>query len=1043
MKRKLLLFLVLCISMLTHLHVMAQQFQLQGKISDKSTGTAIANATILVQGTSTATITNSQGIFNIRVAHANARLLITAVGYANQTVTVTDVTKNVDVELEQQVGNLDEVVVVGYGTQTRASITGAISSVKAKDLESMPLTRPEQALQGRTSGVLITTNSGQPGSAANVRVRGTTTINNNDPLWVVDGVVVDNGGIGYLNQSDIESIDVLKDASAQAIYGARASTGVILVTTKKGKQGAPSISYNGFFGTSAPAKKLKLLDASQYAMLRNESLANDGEAPLFTDPSSLGKGTDWQKEIFNSGALRHNHELSISGGSEKSTYFTSVGYLNQEGIVATDISKFKRLNFRINTTYSPASWITFGENVAYARDKSVGLGNTNSEFGGPLSSAINLDPLTPVVITDPAVASQAPYTNPFVVRDAFGNPYGISNYVTQEMTNPIAYMQTRLGNYSWSDNIVGNAFMEIMPIPGLKYRSSLGTKLSFWGGESFTPPFYLSVTSKNERANFNRGMNRSLAWNFENTVSYTKTINDHTFSLLAGHGAYMDGNSYNLNGTYYGIPVDNFDDASLSFPVPNADRTVGGGEGVISRVQSFFGRVNYNYKERYLFEALVRRDGSTKFGPNHKYGTFPSFSAGWVVSGEDFWNQNSAVNFLKVRGGWGVVGNDRIPNFAYTALIGGGRNYPFGTEGNYLAGNSPNSIPNPDLKWEESQSTNIGLEAVFFQNLTFSFDLFQKKTVDMLMSYRIPKFVGVVSDPINNTGTLNNKGFELSLGYNKTVGDWKLGASGNVSYVKNKITYLGNGVEYLASNNQNFQNSTYEIARTIVGQPLFSFFGFKHLGIFQNQQEIDNYVNSSGNKIQPNAQPGDFKWQDSNGDGVINENDRVVLGSPIPTWTYGINLNAEYKGFDLSVFGQGVGGNMIFQGLRRLDIKGANYQERALGRWHGEGTSNKEPRLTDEDKNFNFRNPSQYHLEKGDYFRIKVVQLGYNFKQAASVIGAKRIRLYVMAENLFTITKYTGYDPEIGGNTSNAGIGVDRGIYPQAKSFMVGLNLGF
>ncbi|MEJ5053207.1 SusC/RagA family TonB-linked outer membrane protein [Sphingobacterium sp. MYb382] len=1043
MKRNVTIFLLFCVSMLTHVHLMAQQLQIQGHVTDRANGSAITHATIQVVGTSTTTAPNDKGFFTIRVPNAKSQVQVKAIGYATKTVSIINPAEFLEIQLDGETGNIDEVVVVGYGTQTKATVTGAISSVKAKDLENMPLTRVEQALQGRTSGVLVMTNSGQPGSAANVRVRGTTSINGNDPLWVVDGVVVDNGGIGFINQSDIESLDVLKDASAQAIYGARAANGVILVTTKKGRIGAPSISYNGFFGTSAPAKKLKLTDATQYATLRNESLKNDGKAPLFADPASFGKGTDWQEELFNNGAIRHNHEFSVSGGSEKSTYYTSFGYLDQQGIVATEISKYKRLNFRLNSTYSPASWITFGQNIGYARDKSVGLGNTNSEFGGPLSSAINLDPITPVVVTDPAVAGQAPYTTPFAVRDAFGNPYGISPYVAQEMTNPMAFIQTRLGNYSWSDNIVGNAFAELMPIEGLKYRSSLGTKLAFWGNEGFTPQFYMSPTSKNDKANFSRGMNRMMDWNFENTISYTKDFNNHKIGVLVGHGAYMRNNSYNINGTYFGIPVDNFDEASMNFPVPNTDKNLGGGEGIVEHIQSFFGRVNYNFKDRYLFEALVRRDGSTKFGPQNKYGTFPSVSAGWVVSSEDFWNQdNATVNFLKLRAGYGVVGNDNIGNFGYTAVIGGGRNYSFGTGGAYLTGNSPNSVPNPNLKWEETKSANIGLEAVLFQNLSLSIDVFDKRTTGILQNVRLPQYVGVVSDPPANIGALTNRGFELSLGYNKKQGDWTYGASGNVSYVKNKITDLG-GFDFLATNYQTFQNSSYEITRTILNQPVYSFYGMRHLGVFQNQQEVDAYVGPNGGKIQPNAKPGDFKWEDINGDGVINENDRAILGSPIPTWTYGINLNAAYKDFDISVFGQGSGGNKIFQGLRRLDINASNYQEKALDRWTGEGTSNTHPRLTDDDANRNYRNPSQFYLEKGDYFRLKVVQLGYTFRNFSSYIGARNLRVYVMAENLFTITKYTGYDPEIGGGSNNSGMGIDRGRYPQARSFMFGLNIGF
>ncbi len=1026
------------------LHLQAQNLNVTGRVLDQATGLAVPNATVTVVGLSNATSTDEKGFFSIQVSRATAKLSVASMGYSTKIVSLTDASSTIVVELSPEIGNLEEVVVVGYGTQKRATVTGAISSVKASDLENMPVNRIEQSLQGRTSGVVVTANSGQPGSAAAVRVRGITTLNNNNPLWVVDGVVVDNGGIGFLNQSDIESIEVLKDAAAQAIYGARAANGVILVSTKKGKSGDPRIAYNGFFGISAPDKKLNLLNASQYVMLRNEARKNDGESPMFDETDGFGEGTDWQDEIFNNSAQRHNHEFSISGGTEKTTYYSSFGYFNQEGIVATDISKYNRLNFRLNSTYKPATWITIGENIGYSRDKSIGLGNTNSEYGGPLSSAINLDPLTPVIITDQGIASKSPYTNDNIIRDSFGNPYGISAYVAQEMSNPLAYIQTRNGNYGWSDNIVGNAFAEINPIDGLKWRTTLGTKLSFWGSESFTPPFYLNAASINSRTNFSRNMNRSMAWNVENTLSYQKKINEHQITLLLGQGAYVDNNSYGINGTYFGIPALGFQDASMNFNIPNTDKNLGGNEGVLNKVSSLFARINYNYQDKYLLEALVRRDGSSKFGPKHKYGVFPSFSAGWILSSEEFWNkETNPISFLKLRGGYGVVGNDNIGNFGYTSIIGSGRNYAFGTEDGYLVGYSPNSVPNPDLKWEETASTSIGLDAIFFQRFNLTLDWYSKKTKDILQQIPIPSYVGVVSDPATNIASMKNHGVELEVGYTDKFGEWDFRASGNVTYLENEVLELGQGRQFLSNNQQNFQSSSYPIARTEVGQSMYTFYGFQHLGIFQNQQEIDNYLDKDGNKIQPNAKPGDFKWQDTNENGSIDEDDRVILGSPIPKWTFGITLNTAYKGFDFMLFGQGVAGNKIFQGLRRLDIANANWQTTALDRWTGEGSSNDFPRMSDADDNKNFRNPSNFYLENGAYFRLKVAQLGYTFKNFAPKFGAKNLRVYLMAENLFTITKYTGYDPEIGGNESNSGMGIDRGIYPQARSFMVGLNLGF
>ncbi|MBL3658701.1 SusC/RagA family TonB-linked outer membrane protein [Fulvivirga sediminis] len=1013
------------------------QSTITGTVMDEETAQPIPGVNVLIKGTSKGTVTDIDGSFTLEAA-SDQILIFSFIGYMSQEVPVGNQT-TFNISLGQDVETLDEVVVVGYGVQKKKEVTGAITSVGAEDLESLPINNVGQALQGRTSGLTIAANSGQPGSAATIRVRGITSLNNNDPLWVVDGVVVDNGGIGYLNQSDIESIEVLKDAASQAIYGARAAAGVVLVTTKKGKKGGLKVNYSGYYGTSAPARKLDLLNATEYATLRNEASLAAGKGIVYDNPSEFGKGTDWQDAIFNNHAKRQNHEVSLSGGNDVSTFYLSFGYLNQEGIVVSDISEYERYNIRLNSTHNVAKWLKVGQNLGYSREKSIGLGNTNSEFGGPLSSAINLDPLTPVVVKDDSLMNTAPYTNPGVVRDANGYPYGISSEVGQEMTNPVAYMQTRLGNYGWSDNIVGNVFAQAEPIEGLILRSTLGAKLSFWGDESFTPIYFLNSSTNTSQTSFNRGTNRKLDWNLENTVSYSKSINDHKFTVLLGQGAYMDNRSKGVNLTVFNIPVDNFDDASLNFDVPVRSTAPGGYENIPHAVSSIFGRVNYSFKEKYLFTATVRRDGSSRFSDKNKYGYFPSGSIGWVTSEEDFWPENDIVNFLKIRGSYGIVGNDNIGDFAYLLTISPGRNYTFGNSGAYSNGWSPDAPPNRNLKWEETSQANIGFEATVLQDLTVTFDWYKKVTTGILQYPRIPAYYGTVGNTAKNAADMENMGLELELGYRKQLGEFNLSVNGNVSYLKNKVTYLNDGVAYL-DGGETFQSSSYPITRTAVGQPVNSFYGFKTLGIFQNQEEIDNYRNEEGKLIQPNAKPGDFKWQDRDGNGEINEKDRDFIGSPIPDWSYGLTLSLEYKNFDFMVFGQGVAGNEIFQGLRRLDIIKANYQTSALGRWTGEGTSNDYPRLVDEDPNRNFTNPSDFYLEKGDYFRIKTMQLGYSLPSALiSKAGMTNARVYIMAENLFTFTKYSGYDPEIGGGVMS----IDRGVYPQARSFMVGLSVGF
>ncbi len=1014
------------------------QVTVTGNVTESSTGDPLPGANVLIKGTTLGTQTDMEGNFSIEI-NPGSTLVISYIGFKDFEMMITDATR-IQVSLEDDISTLDEVVVTGYGSQRKSVVTGSISSIKADELKEMPVLRVDQSLQGRTTGVVVAANSGQPGSNATVRVRGMTSLNDgaNDPLWVVDGVVVDNGGIGYLNQSDIESIEVLKDAASQAIYGARAAAGVILVTTKKGQAGKLKVSYNGFAGTSAPARKLDLLNATEYAILRNESIMNAGGNPVFEDPESLGEGTDWQDVIFNESAFRQNHEISLSGGNNVSTFFTSFGYWNQEGIVASEISNYERISVRINSTHKVYKWLTFGQNLGYAHQKWQGVGNTNSEYGGVLSSAINLDPITPVVITDPDVANSSPYsTEPGIMRDEDGNPYGISTHVGQEMANPLAYVKTRLGNYGWSDDMIGNIFGEFRILEGLTFRSTLGTKLAFWGSESFNPVYYLNSTTINSTNSFNRGSNRRFDYNFENTLSYKKRIKRHDFELLLGQGAYQANLTTNINVTKWDIPADNFEDASLNFSVPADQITAGGGESAVHRLSSLFARLNYNFGGKYLLTAIFRRDGSSRFGSNNRFGFFPSFSAGWVLSGENFWPENDVVNFLKMRGGYGVVGNDNIGDFAFLSTVGGGRNYAFGTDGSYYNGVSPNAPSNPDLKWESTSQVNIGFESVLLRTLTFSFDWFNKVTDDILMYPRIPGYVGAISNPAANVASMKNSGIEVELGYTEDFNGFVLGLAGNFSHLQNEVTNLGNGVEFLSGGNY-FQASTYPITRTAVGQPINSFYGFQTLGIFQNQGDIFSHVNSAGELIQPNAKPGDFIWADLNDDGKITSDDRTFIGNPTPTWTYGVNVTASFKNFDLLVFGQGGAGNMIFQGLRRLDIGNANYQAEAMGRWTSEGSSTDYPRIINGDPNNNFSNPSEFYLEKGNYFRFKVIQLGYTLPESVlGRIGIDRIRVYITGENLFTITQYTGYDPEIGGGTMS----IDRGYYPQARSFMFGLSM--
>lgn len=1016
--------------------VMSQSKTIKGKVLDEN-NIGIPQASVVVKGTTTGTTTNPDGDFTLDVPGNAKVLVVSTTGYVSQEIPITGNT--VSVSMKRSTSKLDEVIVVGYGTQRKVNNTGAISSVKAKDLENIPNGRVEQALQGRVSGVTIMQNSGQPGSESTIQIRGTTTFNNNNPLWVVDGVVVDAGGIGYLNQSDIESIDVLKDAASAAIYGTRAAGGVILVTTKKGRAGKAIVRYSGSYGVSAPAKVLSLLNATQYAVLRNESSVAAGNGIIFSDVNSLGKGTDWQKALFNYSAPRSSHEISLSGGSEKSTFYLSAGIENQKGIVATDISQYNKISVRLNSTHKISNIFSIGQTLGYTHQKSYGLGNTNSEFGGPLSSAINLDPITPLIVTDVASQPNAViYDNSAIIKDAKGNPYGISNYVGQEMTNPIAYIQTRLGGYGWSDDIVGNAFLEAAPIKGLKIRSSVGVKKAYWGNIGFTPLFLLSSTVSTNKNSYNKGENRVFNWNIENTITYDKAIGQHNFTLLVGQGSYVDNIGGNVGMTFYNLPINDYRDASFNFDVGLANRDGYAGEDVQHKITSLFSRLNYSFSDKYLFTGIIRRDGSTRFGANKKYGVFPSFSAGWNVDKEDFWKMNTIVNSLKIRGGYGVVGNDQSGDFQYLARIVGGYNYAIGNTGAVTTGYAPETLDNPNLHWEQTASADVGFDARVLNDITVGFDWFNKKTTGILRQVSIPGYVGVSSDPWDNVADMKNTGVELELGYHKQLGDFNFSVNANGSYIKNTVTYVSADTNFIGGG-ASFQ-SMGTVTRTQVGQAYNSFWGYQVLGIFQNEQQIQNYKNKSGTPIQPDARPGDFKWADLNGDGVITDGDldKKFLGSSLPKYTFGFTINVEYKGFDLMAFAQGVAGNKIFQGLRRLDILTSNYSTKALGRWTGEGTSNSFPRLTDSDPNGNFSRMSDFYLENGDYLRLKVLQIGYTLpNKLFNHIGVSRLRVYLSSENLVTLTKYTGYDPEVGGGV----FGIDKGQYPQARSFIGGIQI--
>ena len=1023
----------------------------------------IPGVTVAVKGANIGTATDADGKFELNVPDASGKTLVFSyLGYRTQEQAIGRDTR-FNVTMQDDIKALEDVVVIGYGVQKKSLVTGAISKVTDQAIQNKQLNRLDAALQGLTSGVSVAQESGAPGANPTVRIRGITSTNNSDPLYVIDGVVM-NGGIDYLNPNDIASIEVLKDAASGAIYGTRAGNGVIIVTTKKGNLNTPlRVSYNMQIGTQGPAKKLNLANATQYAMLRNESVINDGGQVPFPTPTIFGTGTNWQDQIFSNDALYQNHSISLNGGTDKSTYFVSLGYIGQQGIVAPDIAYTNSLSLTTNTSFKIGKYVTVGENLSYTHRKNNTSIGTNTEFGGPLSSAINLDPITPVYVDAQTAATEAQYKSPYILQAPNGQYYGISKYVGQEMTNPVADITRYKGNYWWSDNLVGNGYINVNPIKGLNLRSQINVKKGFWGQESFTPLFYLSanVNNTNQVSQW-REMHQNMTWNWDNTISYDLKTGLHTLGLMAGMSSMRQDQGKFVGVRFDGEPATTSDNASFNYNLPQQQRLGFASDDQPYAMVSYFGRVNYNYDERYLFTGIIRRDGSTKFGSNNRWGTFPSAQFGWVATREKFFPQDTFLDNLKIRLSYGTVGNDMsLDNFQFISIIsGGGRaNTVFGN--NVVIGYAPSAPANPNLKWEQTKSFDAGFDAVLAKSFTLTFDYYNKKTTGMLQQVQIPGFAGYTAQPWANVGDMSNKGAEFELGYKKNLGnDFRIDVRGNIAYNKNEITYLGDGKEYL-DGGPSFQNAAYQLTRMAVGHSVGAFYGFKEMGTFKSQAEIDAYGYSDDKGVwhlyQPNAKPGDFKWwknpnnPDDNGQGPIGQGDRTFIGDAVPHWLYGFNLNFAWKNWDLMAFGQGVWGNQIFQGYRRLDILAANYPIEALNAWTVLNPESNYPRLSDKDVNQNFANPSNFYLQSGAYFRLKTLQLGYSLPKALlNKIGFQRIRLFGSISNLFTITKYTGYDPEVGGHLgssangqNNGNYGVDYGIYPQARTFIFGLNVDF
>lgn len=1000
---------------------LSAQITVRGTVTADDQPEGIIGGTVLVQGTSTGTVTDINGNYEVNVPSSESVLVFSYTGYESQEVVVGNRTQ-IDVELASSVSLLEEVVVVGYGTQKRSNISGAVGTVSADEITELPILRTEQALQGRTAGVQVIQNSGSPGSGLTVRVRGVGTINNSDPLYLVDGVPVE--GIDHINPNDIASISVLKDAASAAIYGARGANGVVLITTKDGDfDQKGSIAYDGYYGTQEAWKTLNLLNAREYAIISNEAHIAAGKTPLpeFANPDALGEGTDWLGAIFQSAPIM-SHNLSFTGGNSKTNYAITGNYFTQDGIVGGDKAGFDRITTRAKVNSLVNDWLQVGSNVTFTNLQRRFLPE-NNEFNTPVVRAMNMDPVTPIYKAD--------------------STFAYSRYSDTDITNPLN--QIEITNDQWNAyRLIGSVFGEITFAPGLTLRSTYSQDITFARQNTFIPLFDLSVDTMlsdapaGEKNLVNSVIFNNQTWNnwqWENLLTYDKNFGSaHHFIFNLGTTALYRRYDF-TGGANTNLPSNDPADAYIANTIDPIESQSAGSNASESSGFSVFGRINYDLLDRYLFSATMRADGSSRFGANNRYGYFPSFSAGWVISREDFWNVD-AISFLKLRASWGQNGSDRIGDYSFSTVVLTGQNYTFGPSETITNGSVALTAANPDLRWETSTQTDFGIDLELWDGkFNLIADYYIKVTSDMLYAAPVP-FVAGTLPPVQNVATAENRGWEFGAQYRDRLGDFTYDVGGNISFYDNLVTGLGDGGEPVFAGNVQFANAP--VSRTDVGQPMASFYGYVTDGIFQTQEEVEAHAFQN-----ENTAPGDIRFVDLNEDGVINNEDQTYIGSPIPNFTYGVYVNLAYKGFDLNIFGIGSEGNDIFNATVRYDFTYTNRPQAILNRWTGPGTSDTEPRVNLNDPNQNVRISDRF-VEDGSFFRLKNVQLGYTLpREWMQKVKVDKLRLYVTASNLLTITQYSGLDPEIGTIGSALELGIDKGFYPQSRTFLGGVQLNF
>lgn len=986
-----------------------QQTQVTGVVKDEA-GFPIPGVNVLVKGSTNGTTTDIDGNYTLTVSSDAKILIFSYLGLKTVEIAITQ-SGVVNATLKSDAAALDEVVVVGYGTVRKSDVTGSLTSVSTEDINKTQNTSIAQAIQGRAAGVTVSKGSGGPGATPTVRIRGVGTVNNADPLYVVDGVPITD--ISSVNMADAKSVEVLKDASATAIYGSRGANGVVLITTNSGKKGKTIISYKTFTSSEKRIDNLDVLNSEQWATLYNEANVNDGRAadPFLADPSSL-PNYNWKDAVYRTGTLQ-SHQLAASGGSDKSTFYVGFGYINQTGVV--EESSYKRTNFRVNNTYQITPKIKLGNNIQYSvsNTNSVPSYGVNSNAKAAFSGFF-IDPVTPFFNEDGSYALPKYAAQPI-------NPFGLTKYgVTPEK----------------KESFLGSVYIDVDIIKDLSFKSNFGLQVNNTSSDNFQPAYYVSpmFSSPVSTYNLSRAERRSIV--LSNTLNYNKKINNkHYFTALLGQEIQNSSNN-NINASRNSIPT------SVGQPTINAgdvSSSTNGGTRAESKLLSFFGRLNYNFDDRYILTGTYRVDGSSRFGSNNRWAKFPSLAAAWNLHKENFFKVD-AISQFKVRAGWGETGNQNIPNSAVYNTLNVGTNSIFGKDELTALGIAPLTPGNANLKWETTITTNIGIDMGFFKNaITVTADYFIKNTSDMLLASPILFTSGYANSPYTNAGNIENKGLELSLNYKKTIKDFSFNVGGNISFIRNKVTALASeGSIILTGDGNNF----YNISRTQVGHSLASFYGYQMLGIFQNQDEID----SSASLL--NTQPGDVKYQDVDGDGEITDNDRKYIGSPFPKFTYGLNLDLAYKQFDFTAFFQGSQGNKIYN-TTDYWLEGdlaSNSSTTVLGRWTAEGTSNSVPRSTFTNAGINNLQSSRF-VKDGSYLRLKNVQLGYTLnKSVLDAINLQNLRVYVAAQNLLTFTKYDGVDPELGVDSSQDSpldLGIDRGRYPSVRSLSLGLDINF